>query len=243
MSKEIYNMASECHLRPALKAVLHKLAWHTDANGRNAFPSVETILLHTGYTRRTVQKVLREAEALGIICAVGSRRGGRRRSTRYDFNLSKLQELRRTANRTTSLGAYKSEPETETANAMHQNSEPRTPEYQEHKKEKMATPCQEERAHKQTEQPRTVDQIPGGLDKGRGEQVLSSIREHLKTQVDPHSFDIWLQPLKAIGCADGELCIRLPRPEFREPVERYRNLIEEALTFKEIQDARTVRFV
>lgn len=141
MSKEICILASECHLRPALKAVLNKLAWHADAIGRNAFPSVETILRHTGYTRRTVQKVLRELEAQEIIYAVGSRLGGRRHSTRYDFNVRNLQALKETAHRIHPLGSRRGEPDDhERANVVPEKGELRSPDHQEHEKEKKSAP-------------------------------------------------------------------------------------------------------
>ena len=92
-------MAAECPLRPAVKAVLLQLAWFADYSGKNAFPSVSTIAQRTGLKRRTIQKVLRELEGQKIIYALGSRLGGRRHSTRYDFNIRNLQALKETAHR------------------------------------------------------------------------------------------------------------------------------------------------
>ena len=242
----MYQLASGCTLRPALKNVLLALAWHADPNGRNAFPSVNTIAQRTGYRRRTVQKALRELEAQEIIYAVGSRLGGRRHSTRYDFNVRKLQELKEAANCIHPLGRHKSEPaDHERATVVLTNGELRSPEHQEDEKEKKATPVissQDGKAHKRTEQPRTANRIPDGLDQNRGEEVWSAIREQLKPRVDPHSFDNWLNPLKAAGCADGVLWLRVPIPEFKEMAEKYTNQINEAMTSTEIHDIREVRF-
>jgi hypothetical protein len=246
MSKEVYNLASECHLRPAVKAVLQTLAWYADPNGRNTYPSVGTISSRTDFKRRTVQKVLRELEAIGIILATSSRLGGRSHSTRYEINMGKLQELKETANCKNSSGRPKGEPECKRATATSKKSEQRSPEQQEHEKQKKAIPvlsCREVPAQKMTEQPQTVDRITDGLDQDRGNQVWSVIREHIRTQVDSHSFDIWVNPLHVVGCVDDKLSIRLPGPQFDFKRGYYSELIKEALISKEIDDIKTVRFV
>jgi hypothetical protein len=245
MSKDVYIMASECHLRPALKAVLQQLAWFADPNGRNTYPSVETISGRTGLERRTVQKMLRELEAPRIICAVGSQRGGRGHSTRYEINMGKLRELKETANCMNSSGRHKREPESQRATATPKKSEQHSPEQQEHEKQQKANPVlgyQNGKAQKRTEQPRTVNRIPDGLDQDRGEQAWSAILERLEARVDTHSFDIWLKPLKAAGCADGVLWIQVPTPAFKEMAERYTDHINAALAAEEICDIREVRF-
>ena len=83
MSKAAYNVARRCQLRPPAKAVLKELAWYANDEGENAWPSVRTLAERTGFSRRTVQKILRELEGLGAIQAVGNRLGGRHRTTRY----------------------------------------------------------------------------------------------------------------------------------------------------------------
>lgn len=237
-------MASEHPgLRPAVKAVLQQLAWYADPNGRNTFPSVGTISRRTGLKRRTVQKVLREFEAQQIISAVSSRSGGRSHSTRYEISVGKLQEQKETANEVHPSAKHKSEPESQSATATTKKSEQSSPEQQEHEKQKKATPVpsfQKGKAQQRAEQP--LNPIPDGLDQSRGEQVWSAILEQLKTQVNEHSFDNWLKPLKAAGCGDGLLWIRVPKPEFKEMAERYTDQILEAMTSKELHDIKTVRF-
>lgn len=229
-------MASECILRPAVKAVLQQLAWFADADGRNIFPSVSTIARRTGLTRRAVQKLLRELEAMGIIASVGSQGGGRGHSTRYEINMRKLQELKETANRIHPLRSNTGESEDqERATVTHAKGELRSPEYQEHEKQKKATPVI-------SSQEGTANRIPDGLDQNRGEQVWSAVLEQLKPQIDKHSFDTWFIPPKAAGFRDGVLWIRVPYQESKEIFKRYTNQIAEALKSKEIQDVREVRF-
>ena len=69
MSKAAYNVACLCRLRPPAKAVLKDLAWFADNQGENAWPSVRTLAERTGFSRRAVQKILRELEKLGAIQA------------------------------------------------------------------------------------------------------------------------------------------------------------------------------
>ncbi len=141
MSKDIYNLASECPLRPAAKAVLQQLAWYAHDDGKEAYPSVITIARRTGLKRRTVQKVLRELEAQQIIYAVGSRLGGRRHTTHYAINIRKLQEIEESANRIHPLGRHKGEPEDqERATVTHAMGELQSPDHQEHEKEKKSAP-------------------------------------------------------------------------------------------------------
>jgi hypothetical protein len=76
----------------------------------------------------------------------------------------------------------------------------------------------------QTEQQFDREQVPEGLNQDKGKQVWSAILEHHEAHVDPHEFETWVKPSKATGCADGKLWIRVPTPEFKEMVERYRDL-------------------
>jgi len=250
MSGEVYNMASECHLRPAVKAVLQTLAWYADTNGKNIYPAVNTIARRTSLKRRTVQKVLRELEAQLIICAVGSRLGGRRHSTHYEINIKKLQELQKTANAAHPSWRNKSERDSqERVNATPTKGARRSPENQEHETGKQVATrlgrvinFPKGQANDKTARPIAEDRIPDGLEKERGRQIWSVIKQHLKARVDQHRFEIWISPLDAAGCADGVLWIRLPNPEFKEMVERFASDMVASLTANQICDVLTVRF-
>lgn len=62
------------------------LADHADHDGRNAYPSVALLAWKTGHDRRTIQRHLRELEALGLIRPIGYAKGGHGRATRYVFD-------------------------------------------------------------------------------------------------------------------------------------------------------------
>lgn len=66
------------------------LADHADHDGRNAFPSVGLIAWKTTADRRTVQRHLRDLEALGFIYPAGYAKGGHGRATRYHFDFDAL---------------------------------------------------------------------------------------------------------------------------------------------------------
>ena len=77
------------HSRSASGArlVLLALAYHADAHGLNAFPSVQTLADECNLTRRQVQYNLRALEALGEVCC---RRGtGRGHANVYDILIVK----------------------------------------------------------------------------------------------------------------------------------------------------------
>jgi len=75
-------------LTPAEKSVLHSLAYHADKDGGNAYPSMTTIALEAGLScRQTAQRIVWRMEKKGVIFAESNKRGGRRVTTRYRFNL------------------------------------------------------------------------------------------------------------------------------------------------------------
>ncbi len=140
VSKDVYNAACRCQLRPAVKAVLQQLAWFANENGENSFPKVLTIAGRTSLTRRGVQKVLRELESQGIITGSGSRLGGSGHSTHYRINLGCLFELSQSANGVRPSHQKKGEShDTQRANIMPENGEQPSPEQNNNEKEK-ATP-------------------------------------------------------------------------------------------------------
>ncbi len=143
MSKTVYNAACGCNLRHPAKAVLKEMAWFADDEGEEIWPSVLTLAGRTGLTRRAVQKLLRELEEVGAIQAVGSRLGGRRKTTHYRMNLDWLKARTKTANSSRPFPPQDTDKKrngerqnNETANKSAENSELRSPEHKEHENEK-----------------------------------------------------------------------------------------------------------
>jgi len=77
------------------KMVALRLADFADNQGRGMWPSVTTIARECEIAPRTVQRVLREFEDEGLI--ICQERGSGRRTSRYDYNMAKLRELRAAA--------------------------------------------------------------------------------------------------------------------------------------------------
>jgi hypothetical protein len=99
VSKDVFNAACHCCIRRTAKALLKELAWFADDGGNNIWPSVTTLAERTGLARRTVQKRLRALEQIGAIDALGSRLGGRGRTTKYRINLRWLEDNTKTAHK------------------------------------------------------------------------------------------------------------------------------------------------
>jgi DNA-binding Lrp family transcriptional regulator len=147
VSAIVYTAACHSGIRHPARAVLKELAWFADDNGQRAFPSVTTLAVRTGLSRRAVQKLLRELERIGAIDAVGSRlggrgraSGGRGRSTHYRINLERLKANQNTANEVRPCvlrqADKKGEPDdTQRANSRAENSEPHAPEQKEYEYE------------------------------------------------------------------------------------------------------------
>jgi DNA-binding transcriptional MocR family regulator len=122
VSRTAYNSACRCNLRRSMKAVLKELAWYGNDEGGDIWPSVRTLADRTRLSRKGVQKLLRELERRGAIQAVGSRLGGRSKTTHYRMDLGWL------------------EANAQTANGSAENSEPRSPEHKEHEYEQKKEP-------------------------------------------------------------------------------------------------------
>jgi hypothetical protein len=63
---DAWNVAPDV-LTPTERLVLLRLAFHANAAGGSIYPSVATLMRHTGATRRSVQMALRRLEELGFI--------------------------------------------------------------------------------------------------------------------------------------------------------------------------------
>jgi len=157
VSKHVFNTAAECNLRPALKTVLKEMAWFGDDYGESIWPSVKLLATRTGFSARGIQKQLRELERIGAISARSSRLGGRGKTTRYRIELEWLRKntILGTENAVRPLqsdqrvsSAEKGEPESvKRANGEPQNSEPHSPEQEEHKNEKYSRPMSRKGNH------------------------------------------------------------------------------------------------
>lgn len=85
---EVWNRELPAAVLPTALA----LADHADHEGRNAYPSVGLLAWKTSASRRTVQRHLRELEALGFIYSAGYSGGGHGRATRYHFDFEKVPQ-------------------------------------------------------------------------------------------------------------------------------------------------------
>ena len=211
------------------KLVLLYLAGALNEGSGLAWRSVRTISADCHISLRQVQTILRDLERKGVIEIIRPTKNGRGRFLRYRFPELDAQQ-KKTVNRKAQKRCTE----------RHGNMQKRC------RIDAQNSPVIKEGTrtkNTRTEQHIDREQVPEGLDQDKGEQVLSAILEHANTVVDPHSFDNWLKPCKAAGCANGVLWIRVPNPESKEMAERYTDQINAALTSKEIHDIRTVRFV
>jgi hypothetical protein len=138
-----YQAACGCNLRHPAKAVLKEMAWFADDAGQNIWPSVTTLSHRTGMSRRGVQKQLRALEQVGAIRTLGSRLGGRRKTTRYSIDLGWMEANAERANKLRPSSYDKSlrkqngeRQHSERANNQSENSESRSPEQKEQENEK-----------------------------------------------------------------------------------------------------------
>jgi chromosomal replication initiator protein len=55
------------------------------------------------------------------------------------------------------------------------------------------------------------------------------ILDALEKKINRHSYDTWLKPTRYSHASGGILFVRVPTPEFRQPVDKYGDLIQEAI--------------
>ncbi len=80
---ETYN---DCEFKPNHKYVLLAYADHADHNGKSIYPAIETIANKTGYDERTVQRITRELEEIGLLVGEGH---GPRGTNRWHIPMEK----------------------------------------------------------------------------------------------------------------------------------------------------------
>ena len=61
---------------------------HADHDGGSIWPAADLIAKKTGYTKRTVQRLTRELEDLGLMLPVGDKKGGRARTNQWTMPIS-----------------------------------------------------------------------------------------------------------------------------------------------------------
>lgn len=61
------SMVDEFEFKPGHKYVLIAYADHADHHGRNIYPAVSTIAKKTGYDERSVQRLTKELNGMGLL--------------------------------------------------------------------------------------------------------------------------------------------------------------------------------
>jgi Helix-turn-helix domain/DnaA N-terminal domain len=218
------------------KLVLLHLADAHNAESRIAWPSVRTIAEDCLTSHRSAQLILHELERKGVIQVIRPERNGRGRFLSYRFPELDA-EYEKGANRASFVRGSGKARETRKSQAGNVQ-EMRTKDAP----ESFAIRKEQRTDNTGTEQQFGREKIPEGLDQDRGEQLWCAIREYVEGHVNKHSFEIWFKPPKAAGCRAGVLWIRVPSPEFKAAIEKYADLIKEALSSKEIHDIKEVNF-
>ena len=181
MSKAAYNVACKALLPAPEKAVLKELAWFANDAGENTWPSVRYQAERTGFSRRGVQKILRRLEGKGAIEAIGSRLGGRHRTTRYRLVPAWFEaNCERKGERE----------DTERANESAQKSELGSPEQKDHEYEQKSKSLSDKRKEPQAlsyEQQRTLQAAKSAIrqksfPRGLTSQQLQDRRALLRRQ-------------------------------------------------------------
>lgn len=84
----------ELEFKPSHKYVLVAYADHADHNGKNIWPAVRTIAKKTGLDERSIQRLTRDLESMGMLIEDGTGpRGTNRWSLPYDEGGDKLSPL------------------------------------------------------------------------------------------------------------------------------------------------------
>ncbi len=90
------ELGSICGLKSGPQTVLKELLKHCNGTTGQAYPAKDTIALHTGQGKRTIQRHLRTLEEVGMIEAIAYAEGGAGRATCYTFALPQWSTPRAT---------------------------------------------------------------------------------------------------------------------------------------------------
>lgn len=85
-----YDITFGC---PKRKAVAVALADHADHDGANVFPSIALVARKVEWSERTVQRVLRELEQIGILIIVNPGGAGPKDTRQWAFDVALLHDL------------------------------------------------------------------------------------------------------------------------------------------------------
>jgi len=89
MSYRLQPLIWNTDMKPSQRFVMLALVDYADDNGRNIYPSIETLSKKTGYSERNVQRILKSLEDEGLILIVGRSKYG---TIRITLNLPAIQE-------------------------------------------------------------------------------------------------------------------------------------------------------
>ena len=87
MSIKVMSQIWDLKLEQNARTVLMCLADHADDDGTHCYPSVAYIAWKTGYSRSSIQRLLRDLRSAGLIVPASHARGGRGWSTEYNIHL------------------------------------------------------------------------------------------------------------------------------------------------------------
>jgi DNA-binding transcriptional ArsR family regulator len=93
-SIEVLKAIRESNLDAKCKGILSALASYIHFRTGEAWPSINSLALGSGYTRRTVERAMKELRNLGIIEDVRRSRGGARETNVIRLNLASLRRCR-----------------------------------------------------------------------------------------------------------------------------------------------------
>src|SRR5690242_19106225 len=92
MSAKLMGRVWELDIPSEQQTVLLALADSAHDDGTRCYPGVDYLAWKTGKNRRTIQRVLRDLEATGVIAAVRHSGGGRGHATEYRIHVSKAPQ-------------------------------------------------------------------------------------------------------------------------------------------------------
>jgi chromosomal replication initiation ATPase DnaA len=82
------------------------------------------------------------------------------------------------------------------------------------------------------EAPKAADvpkvELPADLDPDKGRAAWSAIDAEARKHINPHSYDTWLKPVRAIGVSGRTLLLKVPTQEFELIGRKYGEVIEMA---------------
>jgi Helix-turn-helix domain len=226
VSKEFYNLVADCQLPRTAKAIAKELAWFADPEGKNTYPSVDTLANRTGFTRRAIQKNLRKLQAMNVIHPEGSGKGGYKLSTHYWFDVRTLASLKR-ANGVHGLRLCTSEKgerhDIKRANGETEKGERGTPEQNEQEERTEdhhafgAMPIElQERALK-----KPSGNATGNGTKAEAVRAWIELKERLRKEMPESEWNLWVKPARLERVMSGD-CLLVALPPNRRIIEAAR---------------------